>query len=82
MLEEPSNNQQPEEQRLLFLMAQYKGEFSLQNLVFNANLQEFAQRVSYIHALHSENEITNSDAYYLIEQIWEELTRSKKELDI
>lgn len=82
MAEEQPKSQQPEEERLLFSMIQYEGEFSPQNLAFNANLQEFAQRVDYIYAIYRENEITASDAYQLVEQLWKELSHSKKGLGI
>lgn len=33
--------------------SRYRGEFKPENLVFNTNLQEFAQRVSYITVLQT-----------------------------
>jgi hypothetical protein len=58
----------------------YYGEFSPQTLVFNANLQEFTYKVSYITALETSGKITPLDAYQRIKKLWKELKQSRKEL--
>lgn len=60
----------------------YYGEFTPQQLVFNSNLQEFAQRVGYICALETGGKITALEAYESIKQAWNELHHSKAGLDI
>jgi len=60
----------------------YRGEVKPENLAFNANLQEFAQRVGYICNLETGGKIPPSDAYQQIKGLWKELKRSKKALGI
>ncbi|MFN3926692.1 MAG: hypothetical protein ACK4QL_05075 [Pseudanabaenaceae cyanobacterium] len=58
----------------------YRGEFSLQRLAFNANLQEFANRVNIICALETSGKITPQDAYQQIKNLWKKLKESKENL--
>ena len=58
----------------------YYGEFTPGNLVFNANLQLFAQEVSDLCNLAVNGEITREDIYQEIEKLWQQLRLSKKEL--
>ena len=60
----------------------YRGEVKPQNLVFNHNLQEFTQKVSYICSLETAGKLTPEDSYKQIKSLWKELKRSKKELGI
>ncbi|MBL1175611.1 DUF7219 family protein [Pantanalinema sp. GBBB05] len=60
--------------------ARYRGNFTPEQLAFNANLQEFAQRVSLICGLETGGKISSKDAYYEIKQLWEQLRYSKREL--
>lgn len=64
----------------LYPSSSYHGEFSPQNLAFNANLQEFANRVSYICALETNGKISTKEAYDRIKELWHLLKTSKKEL--
>ena len=66
----------------LFPHSQYQGEFKPDKLVFNANLQEFAQRVSYICNLETAGKIDTLQAYEQIKSLWKKLSQSKKELGI
>ena len=65
-----------------FLMprSKYQGEFTPQNLAFNANLQEFAQRVSIICNLETGGKISSDAAYKDIKKLWKDLKASKKNL--
>lgn len=58
----------------------YQGEFTPQNLAFNANLQEFAQRVALICGLETGGKVSSSEAYNDIKKLWKELKASKKNL--
>ena len=60
----------------------YHGKFKPENLVFNANLQEFAQRVSYIYNLETAGKLDLEEAYSQIEVLWRQLERTKKQLGI
>lgn len=66
----------------LYPRSRYHGDFSPQNLAFNANLQEFAQRVSYVCNLETGGKISPDDAYEQIKKLWKELKQSKKNLGI
>ena len=66
--------------KFLHSQARYRGEFSPQNLAFNANLQEFAQKVGYICALETNGKISADEAYDRIKDLWHLLKISKKEL--
>ncbi|CAN1212052.1 hypothetical protein TUMEXPCC7403_17735 [Tumidithrix helvetica PCC 7403] len=60
--------------------ARFQGEFSLENLAFDANLQEFANRITIICALENGGKISPQDAYKQIKQLWADLKKSKKSL--
>ena len=60
----------------------YRGKAKPENIVFNANLQEFAQRVSYICNLETAGRITSEQAYKQIKDLWEQLDASREGLGI
>ena len=79
------NNEQKNENdkdEFLYPNIRYRGEFSPENLVINANLQEFAQRVSYICNLETNGKISTQDAYIQIKALWKDLRKSAKNLGI
>jgi hypothetical protein len=66
----------------LYSRSRYYGQVQPENLVFNANLQEFSQRISYICNLETGGKIPPHEAYQQIKSLWKELKRSKKQLRI
>ena len=66
-------------ERFLFPHSRYRGEFTPENLAFNSNLQEFAQKVSIICNLETNGKVTSEEAYHKIKALWKELKQSKKE---
>ncbi len=64
----------------LYPTTSYQGPFTPQQLTFNANLQEFAQRVSLLCGLETGGKISTEDAYTQIKLLWKMLKNSKKEL--
>ncbi|OUL25657.1 hypothetical protein BV378_14815 [Nostoc sp. RF31YmG] len=66
----------------LYPRSRYYGEVKPENLLFNANLQEFAQRISYIVNLQTGGKLSPEEAYERIEVLWKQLELSKKELGI
>lgn len=60
--------------------SKYQGDFTPESLAFNANLQEFAQRVSLICGLETGGKISSAQAYEDIRKLWKELKASKKNL--
>jgi hypothetical protein len=79
------NNDKDKERKkrdFLYPRSSYRGNVKPENLVFNANLQEFAQKISYICNLETGGKLPPEDAYKRIKQLWKQLKRSKKELGI
>ncbi|MDP8962850.1 MAG: hypothetical protein M3O33_02455 [Cyanobacteriota bacterium] len=66
----------------LYPRSRYYGKVKPENLVFNANLQEFAQQVNYICNLETAGKLPPEEAYTQIKNLWKQLKRSKKELAI
>ena len=58
----------------------YRGSWTPKNLIFNANLQEFAQQVGYISALQTNGKISPYVAYEQIKSLWKQLKASQKQL--
>lgn len=68
--------------QFLYPHSRYHGEIKPENLVFNANLQEFSQRVSLICALETGGKLSPQEAYQQIQELWKSLQQSKRELGI
>jgi polyhydroxyalkanoate synthesis regulator phasin len=66
----------------LYSQSRYYGLSTPEHLAFNANLQEFAQRVSYISALETAGKLSPEEAYIKIKDLWKQLKQSKKTLEI
>lgn len=66
----------------LYPRSRYYGKIKPENLVFNANLQEFAQQVSYICNLETAGKLSPEESYEKIRALWKQLKRSKKQLGI
>jgi hypothetical protein len=62
--------------------ARYRGAVKPENLVFDANLQEFSQRVGYIAALETNGKLSPEESYQNVRSLWKELKRSHKQLGI
>jgi hypothetical protein len=62
--------------------SRYYGQVKPENLVFNANLQEFANRVMFIACLNTNGKLPPAVAYQEIKGLWKELKQSKKQLGI
>lgn len=60
----------------------YSGTVQPQNLLFNANMQEFSQKVGYITSLETAGKISPEESYRRIKALWKELKSSKKQLGI
>ncbi len=77
-----ANFNQPDRESFFFPRAQYHGPIKPDNLVFNANFQEFAQKVSYISALETSGKLSPAEAYSKIRVLWKQLKRSAKQLGV
>lgn len=76
MVDRPSSSKDD----FLFPRSKYWGEFTPQHLAFNANLQEFAQRVSFVCNLETGGKISALEAYEEIKSLWKDLKKSKANL--
>lgn len=75
-----TDNQPTSKENFLFPRSKYWGEFTPQQLAFNANLQEFAQRVSLVCNLETGGKMSADEAYDEIKRLWQDLKRSKANL--
>ena len=66
----------------LYPRSPYYGQFKPEYLVFNANLQDFSQRVNYICSLQTSGKLSPEEAYKQIHILWRQLKSAKKELQI
>ncbi len=66
--------------KFFYPTGRYYGEFTPEYLAFNANLQEFTQRVSIICGLEAGGKISPQDAYEEIRALWHQLKASKQNL--
>ncbi|MGL5508118.1 MAG: DUF7219 family protein [Microcoleaceae cyanobacterium] len=66
----------------LYPRSRYYGEFTPENLIFNSNLQEFAQKVSYLCAMETGGKISADQAYKEIKSMYRELKKTRKNLGI
>ncbi len=61
-------------------ISRYRGPFSPQQLAFNANIQEFAHRVSLLCGLETSGKLSAEETYQQIRQLWKTLKVSKQQL--
>ena len=66
----------------LYPRSRYYGQVKTENLVFNANLLEFAHSVSYICNLETAGKLSPEESYEKIRVLWKQLKRSKQQLGI
>ena len=70
----------PDKDRFFNPISNFRGEFSPQNLAFNANLQEFTNRISIICALETGGKISSNEAYQQIKELCIKLDASRQNL--
>jgi hypothetical protein len=71
-----------EKDRFLYPHHSYHGEFAPETVVFDANLQEFAQKIGYICSLENSGKVEPDEAYRQIKALYKQLKASKRELGI
>ncbi|HEY9650581.1 MAG TPA: hypothetical protein V6C95_07955 [Coleofasciculaceae cyanobacterium] len=77
-----ANSVSASKEAFVYPRSRYYGQFTPEHLAFNANLQEFAQKVSYISALETGGKLAPEQAYEQVEHLWQKLKQSKKALGI
>ncbi len=55
-------------------------DFSAERLIMEANIREFAYKISMICALEVGGKITTDEAYHRIKENWKQLKESRKNL--
>ncbi len=73
---------QADKENFLYPRGRYYGQVKPENLIFNANLQEFAQKIGIITSLETSGKLSPEEAYNQVKALWKQLKRSKKELRI
>ncbi|MBC1221960.1 hypothetical protein GNF10_04355 [Nostoc sp. UCD121] len=73
-----ANLNQSDTNTFIYPISHYYGQVKPENLLFNANLQELAQKVGYISALETNGKLDPEDAYKQIKALWKQLKHSKK----
>ncbi|MEL7420409.1 MAG: hypothetical protein AAGK10_17820, partial [Cyanobacteria bacterium J06555_3] len=71
-MSQDSDRNKDQTNNFLYPKSSYRGDFSPSNpnnLLFNANLQEFAQKVSYVCGLESNGKISSAESYNRIKQL-------------
>lgn len=66
----------------LYPYACYRGEFTPAAFLFNANLQEFAQRVSIICSLQTGGKLSPTEAFQQLESLWHQLQVATEQLEV
>ncbi|MDX2254600.1 MAG: hypothetical protein NW214_03700 [Pseudanabaenaceae cyanobacterium bins.39] len=69
-----------EKDKFLNPIASYRGKFTPQNAAFDANLQEFTNRISLICGLETGGKISPVEAYQQIKELWNQLELSRHNL--
>lgn len=75
-----TNDSERQKEDFFYPTARYRGDFTPEHLAFNANLQEFAQRVSILCGLETSGKIAPGEAYKQIKELWQDLKISKQNL--
>jgi hypothetical protein len=66
----------------IYQRSRFFGHFTPENLAFNANLQDFSQKVSYICCLQTGGKIAPEVAFQEIGALWQQLKQAKQQLCI
>lgn len=77
-----TNPDQLSKESFLSPRSRYYGPFTPEYLAFNANLQEFSHRVSYIVALETGGKLSPEQAYEQMKSLWTQLKQSKKAMKL
>ena len=67
-------------EEFIYPIGRFHGELTPENILFDANLQEFNQKISYICGLESNGKLTPQEAYEKIKSLWTKLSDTKKTL--
>ena len=71
------NTQSNMKQDFLYPISPYHGSVTDDTVIFNAKLQEFAQKIGFIANLHTGGKLASEKAYCQVESLWRELELTK-----
>lgn len=77
-----TNGDRASKSNFFYTKSRYYGQFTPEYLAFNANLQEFAQKIAYISALQTGGKLSPEQAYKQVKYLWKQLKQSKKGMKI
>ncbi|KMW70344.1 MAG: hypothetical protein WAN66_15930 [Limnoraphis robusta] len=60
----------------------YRGKATIENIAFDAKLQQFAQRINIIAGLHTGGKLSSQESYDRIKSSWKEVEVARQELGI
>ncbi|ACK68904.1 conserved hypothetical protein [Gloeothece citriformis PCC 7424] len=80
-MKQPKNHQ-PHLQSFLYPKHHYRGKWTANTFLFNANLQEFSQKINYLSNLVANGKLSPEDAYQSIENLYQQLELSKQNLEL
>jgi len=69
-------------EQFLYPRSKYYGQIQPANLVFNANLQEFALKAGYIANLETNGKISSEEAYCHLKDLWNQFEFASQQLNI
>jgi sigma54-dependent transcription regulator len=69
-----------EKKQFIYPYRTYHGKETLPHMAFDANLQEFSQRVAIICALGNGGKLPLTQAYKEIKALWKQLKASKQNM--
>lgn len=72
----------PDKEQFIYPKESYRGDFKLEKVAFNANLQEFAKKVNVICNLETNGKISSQKAYQDIKALWKQLKSTRKSLNL
>ncbi|MCG6138462.1 MAG: hypothetical protein MET45_28205 [Nostoc sp. LLA-1] len=65
-----NESNQDKKNKIFYPRSRYYGQVKPENLVFDANLQEFPQKVGYITSLETNGKLSPDEAYQQIKSLW------------
>jgi len=67
-------------EKFLYPQPSFRASSHPERVMFDANLQEFAQRVSYIAGLESGGKMSAEESYQAIQSLWKALATTRNQL--
>lgn len=77
-----ANPDEVDKKTFLYPRNRYYGKFTPEELAFNANLQELAQKVGFISSLHCAGKLPTDQACQQLNNLWEEFSKALESLKI